>query len=109
MPILARSMEDHLNEVKRANRAVSLEMGSVIVFLVGLALAVIALWPLVYSFLISVLPEDSDVSLERSISPEFVDLALGGWGIAISLLALLIPAALLMSAGVVMRRFWEKK
>ena len=105
MSDFTKSLTSYLSEIKRANRAVSLEMASIVSFLVGLVLAVIALWPLVYSFLISVIPEDNELSLDEF----FQKLALSRWGITIAVLDFLIPAALLMSAGVVMRHFFEKK
>jgi hypothetical protein len=104
-----RSLSDHLSEVSRANRSVSLEMASIISFLFGLALAVVSLWPLAFSFMASVVPEDNNFDMERSVLPEFVQLALSKRGIMILCFSILIPAALLMSAGVVIRHFWEKK
>jgi hypothetical protein len=106
MAILTRSLAKHLGEVNRANRAVSLELASIISFLAGLALAVIALWPAVFAFMISVIPEDKGPSLDEIFFP---GLALSKWGILVSSLIFLIPATLLMSAGVVIRHFWEKK
>jgi hypothetical protein len=109
MPILTRSLADYLSEVKRANRAVFLEMASALSFLVGFALAVVALWPLVVYFWASVMPEDNDHSLTELVLPQFDQLASGKIVIVITVLIILIPATLLMSAGVVIRHFWEKK
>jgi Sec-independent protein secretion pathway component TatC len=106
MAVLTRSLANRLGEVKRANRAVSLELASIVSFLAGLALAVIALWPAVFAFMISVIPEDKKPSLDEIFFP---GLALSKWGILITSLVFLIPAAILMSTGVVMRHFWEKK
>src|SRR4051812_8123641 len=101
MSTLTRSLANHLGEVKRANRAVSLELASIISFLFGLALGVISLWPLVFAFLASVIPEDNNFDFKQSIFPEFAQLALSKAGIMISCLTILIPAVLFMSAGIV--------
>lgn len=91
MPILTRSMADYLSEVKGANHAVFLEMASALSFLVGFALAVVGLWPLVVYFWGSIIPEDGEHPLTELVLPEFDQLASGKMAVVIMLLTILIP------------------
>jgi uncharacterized protein YqgC (DUF456 family) len=102
---IRRSVASHLDDVRRANRAVSLEIGSVVSFLVGLVVAVVDVLFLATAFMSSLVPEDAEPSLGTMLFPK---LAPSPLLIMLSALGMLIPAAVLIFAGMVMRRFFVR-
>ena len=105
MTDLARSLTRHSDEEKQANRMLTVELSAIVLFLAGLALVVAAVVLLATVFASSVLPEDAD----PSVGQMFPQLTFGVWPVVIGILVFLFPAGLLMSAGVVLRRFLEKE
>jgi hypothetical protein len=84
---------------------VTVELWATVFFLVGLVLVIMAVVLLATVFVDRILPEDADPSVS-TILPQ---LSFGVWPAVIGILVFLFPAAVLMSAGVVLRRFLEKE
>jgi hypothetical protein len=82
---------------EQENRELRVELAGILLFLPGLGFLVAGLVLLATAFVSHVLPEEG-----RPLPP---GLDFGFWPVLIGVLVLLVPAALFMSAGVVLRRF----
>jgi hypothetical protein len=105
MPHLAKSLVVQEDEQRRANRAVSLELWAIALFLPGLVLVIIAVILPTGFFVSQIAPEQVISSPEQMVFPQTL---FGPWATFLGVLPFLLLAAFLMSAGVVVRHFMEK-
>jgi hypothetical protein len=105
MAQLTKSISAYEEDVRCANRAATLEMLAIGLFLVGLVFVILALVFPVGFFVEQMAPEQAAPAPQLMILPASM---FGPWATLLGVLPFLVPAGVLMSAGLVLRRFLEK-